>query len=127
MIAAKLEQISTEQPAMGKEYAKRDLFQEEDETSIITSDLKEYQQDRCRLRSLGEILELHQLHRQPAGAASGYEELCQSRAYDFMRLMVTAILEESTELSSSSSGGICEEAEAGPQGIITSCDVQENR
>jgi len=101
MIAAKLEQISgLNSLQWGKDILQKGTsFHEEDETSIITSDLKEYQQDQLLFAvAQVEILELHQLHRRQQGLRQAMEELCQSRAYDFMCLMVTAILEESTEL-----------------------------
>ena len=101
MIAAKLEQISgLNSLQWGKDILQKGTsFHEEDETSITTSDLKEYQQDQLLFAvAQVEILELHQLHRHQQGLRQAMEELCQSRAYDFMCLMVTAILEESTEL-----------------------------
>lgn len=101
IIASKLEQISGLNGLQwGKDILEKGAsFEEEDENSIITSDLKEYQQDQLLFAiAQVEILELHQLRRRQQGLRQAMEELCQIRDYDFMCLMVTAILEESTEL-----------------------------
>jgi manganese-dependent inorganic pyrophosphatase len=115
-IARQLEQIAG---LNGLQWGKTILekgrhFDEQDELSMITSDLKEYQQDHL-LFAIAQIetLELHQLHHRQQELRRAMEALCQSRGYDFMCLMVTAILEECTELLI-----------AGPQAILLEAAFQ---
>ncbi len=100
-LAAKLEDLCGLQ---GLEWGKTILekgarFDEQDELQMVTSDLKEYQQDSLLFAiAQVEILELNQLHHRRQAFRQVMEGLCQSRGYDFMCVMVTAILEECTEL-----------------------------
>lgn len=100
-IAAQLENIAgLTALSWGKTILEKGTrFDEQDELAMIVSDLKEYQQDRL-LFAIAQIetLELHQLHQRRQTLRQVMAGLCQSRGYDFMCVMVTAILEECTEL-----------------------------
>lgn len=100
-IAARLQVIAgIEALSWGKTILEKGArFDEQDEREMVTSDLKEYQQDKL-LFAIAQIetLELNQLHHRRQALRQAMDGLCQSRGYDFMCVMVTAILEECTEL-----------------------------
>lgn len=116
-IAAQLEQTAG---INGLQWGKTILekgvrFEEQDELSIITSDLKEYQQNQLLFAiAQVETLEFHHLHHRQQDLRQVMNGLCQSRGYDFMCLMVTAILEECTEL-----------VIAGPQAVLLEAAFQQ--
>lgn len=100
-IAAYLEQVSGLKPV---EWGKKIFSQamqlgDKDDRELVGSDLKEYSSgDLLFAVSQIETIDISGLEVRKAAFIEAMEELCQERGYAFMCLMLTDILEESSEL-----------------------------
>lgn len=132
-IAAMLEELSgLNALEWGKTILEKGTrFDEQDELSLVTSDLKEYEQGGLLFAiSQVETLELKQLHHRRRMFSQVMEELCHSRGYNFMCVMVTAVLEECTELIiAGSQAALLEDVfnSQAVQGVITLTGVMSRK
>lgn len=100
-IAAYLEQVSGLKPV---EWGKKIFSQamqlgDKDDRELVGSDLKEYSSgDLLFAVSQIETIDISGLEVRKAAFIEAMQELCQERGYAFMCLMLTDILEESSEL-----------------------------
>jgi len=100
-IAAYLEQVSGLNPIdWGKQiFSQAMQLGDRDERELVGSDLKEYSSgDLLFAVAQIEIIDVSGLEVRKAAFLAAMEELCQERGYAFMCLMLTDILEESSEL-----------------------------
>ena len=100
-IAAKLQDISGLEPlSWGKAiFENSHQLDKRDDEELIYEDLKEYSSEELIFAiSQIETVDLASFSRRKASLLKSMQEICERKAYAFICLMVTGILEEGTEL-----------------------------
>lgn len=100
-IAAKLQEISGLEPlSWGKAiFENSHQLDKRDDEELIYEDLKEYSSEELIFAiSQIETVDLASFSRRKASLLKSMQEICERKAYAFICLMVTGILEEGTEL-----------------------------
>jgi len=100
-IAAKLQEISGLEPlSWGKAiFENSHQLDKRDDEELIFEDLKEYSSEELIFAiSQIETVDLASFSRRKATLLKSMQEICERKAYAFICLMVTGILEEGTEL-----------------------------